>query len=97
MKIYSLLDMKARVYGTPQFLENDEVAKRAFILMVREGETLPAKCPEDFVLVMVGEWDDEDGEIRPAEDSQVVIRGIDVGRVERVRQAGNGAGVSDEG
>lgn len=60
-KVYSLFDVKAAVYGTPFFMQNDSMATRSFADLVNDKQTMVNRHPEDFTLHGVGQFDDDKG------------------------------------
>lgn len=57
MKIYSLYDKKALVYSPLMCFEDEVSAVRTAEQIVINGDTLPSKYPNDFVLVYFGDYD----------------------------------------
>lgn len=60
-KVFALFDLKAAVYGTPFFMQNDAMAIRSFSDLVNDNQTMVNRHPEDFILHGVGQFDDEKG------------------------------------
>ncbi|QKI28917.1 VP5 [Kummerowia striata gokushovirus] len=60
---YAIFDKKTLQYGQPFFQQNDGTALRSFVNEVnRPSENNPIYMnPEDFSLVRIGSWDNEDG------------------------------------
>jgi len=63
--VYSLFDVKAAVYGTPFFMQNDSMALRSFSDLVNDRNTMVFNHPEDFTLFGIGEFDDQSCIIEP--------------------------------
>lgn len=61
--IYSILDSKAQVFGTPFAQINDEVAERTCRQLVLDQEHQMSKSPEDYSLYRLGEFNDDVGNI----------------------------------
>lgn len=72
MRIYSLLDLKVKEYGQLVLMPNDEAVKRALRDMRNGGQTTLQKYPEDFNLMVLGEFDPETGLLVPLEVPQLV-------------------------
>lgn len=70
--IYAILDTKAQSHLQPWFVQNDDVAIRAFSDAVNDREHNIGKHPEDYHLVRIGSWDQATGSIT-AEPAPVVI------------------------
>lgn len=67
--IYSVLDKKANRYATPFFASNDDVAQRMFDDVCRNEQSDLFKYPEDFRLVRLGFFIQDD---EPLNELQVV-------------------------
>lgn len=69
MKIYTVYDRTAKIYGLPFFQPTDVVAIRAFRQEVnRANDTNTIYLnPEDFSLHQIGEFNNLDGAIQPVE------------------------------
>lgn len=61
MHVYSVLDLKAKRHGVPFFVLNDAMAIRAFTRVVNDEASYLYTNPEDFVLVRLAHWDEEEG------------------------------------
>lgn len=61
--LYCILDIKAETYGRPIIENNDDTAMRAFQTAVREPGTAYNTNPEDYFLVRIGHYDDNDATI----------------------------------
>lgn len=72
INIYAAYDIKAEAHGTPFFMQNDELAKRALGNVGRNPDTTIALNPEDFRLHRLGCFDDNSGTITP-EDKPVFV------------------------
>ena len=66
LKIYSIYDSKAQMYGQPFFQHNSAVCERSFRSMAT-GDTQYAKAPQDFTCYELGEYDDSTGIITSLE------------------------------
>lgn len=64
ISLYSIKDMKSDFGNAILSFPNDESAKRA-VMFVREQNELYKRCPSDFVLYRVGDFDFESGNIVP--------------------------------
>lgn len=61
--VYSVYDRKVEAYGQPFFSQTNGAAIRAFIDHVNENGSPANKHPEDFDLVLIGEFNDADGTV----------------------------------
>lgn len=62
-KLFSIYDKKGQVYSNPSFFPNKSVALRALGELVNDGQSSVSKYPNDFNVWVVGEWDDQKGEL----------------------------------
>lgn len=58
---FCIKDVKTGIHGLPFFSPTLESGKRLFAELVSDGESLPARYPEDFFLMHIGEWEDDTG------------------------------------
>jgi len=61
LKAYSVLDTKTGVHALPFFLHHDALAIRAIINVALEPASTLSQYPSDFVLLRIGEYDDNIG------------------------------------
>lgn len=78
LKVYSIYDSVARMYDRPMCFRNDEEAKRSFIDLVENDQTVLARHPSNFSLVSIGEFDDSDASLRPQDNVYTVMTAIEV-------------------
>lgn len=67
LNVYSVYDCKARVFGNPFYLMNDDVAMRSVARGVNDSNTQFFHSPQDFQLRMIGSFDDANGVITPCD------------------------------
>ncbi len=65
--VYSVFDVKSGIFNTPFFQINDNVARRSFMDLVNDPQSLLYKHPEDFTLWRLGEFDDQLGDFEETE------------------------------
>lgn len=75
MRVYSLFDRKLREYGSLVLCQNDEAVKRAIHEGIPANSTV-GKYPEDYDVMLLGDFDSATGVIEPL---QIVL-------VENVRE-----------
>lgn len=63
MKVYSVYDEKALVYGLPVCFSTDGLALRSFADLVSNPNSNVSKYPSDFKLYRIGEFNDNTGEM----------------------------------
>lgn len=65
LRAYSIFDNKALQYHPPFFSSTDAAAVRSVRDLVDNGDTTVGRHPSDYVLYLVGEWDDQHGRFSP--------------------------------
>lgn len=76
-RIYSVRDLKAAAYGPLMSFAADAVAVRSFVDLLQAEGTMPQRHPEDFELVELGAFYDEDAERDAMKDRpELVVIGI---------------------
>lgn len=58
--VYSIYDVKSKIYATPMFVANHDIAIRNCVAAMVPGSLLTL-FPMDFHLYKIGEYDDETG------------------------------------
>ena len=58
IKMFSLYDSKAEVFGVPFFMNATGLAVRAFTDLVNDPKSAPSRYPSDFSLFELGSFDD---------------------------------------
>lgn len=76
MKVVSVYDVKAEVYGEPKFVNTKAEAVRVFSDLVKKEEGPIGEHPEDYTLVDFGDWDNRSG-VLAAKDPETIITGRD--------------------
>ena len=69
LKMFAIFDNKADVYMTPFFFPATGQAVRAFADLVGDERSTVSKHPDDYKLVLIGEWDDSTGVCKPLSQS----------------------------
>lgn len=60
-KVFSVFDSKAKLFSTPFYSHNDKTAQRDFARAVNDSNSDLSKFSEDYSLMELGEFDDENG------------------------------------
>ena len=60
-KVFSIYDAAAAAYLPAFFLPTEGMAIRVFKDCCQDGAHAFGKHPEDYVLYIIGEWDDQNG------------------------------------
>jgi len=55
---YSIYDNKAKTFGTPFVMQNDDMAKRAFKTIVDKPDNDYHNHSDDFILYQIGTFED---------------------------------------
>lgn len=74
-KVFSVFDSKLATFGRPWFQMTDAAALREFADAVNDGSNPNNQWhshPEDFSLYLVGQFDDQQGELIPCAPSSLV-------------------------
>lgn len=66
LKTFTILDRKSQAFIRPFFVQNVAVARRAIFESRMDKNSEIAKYPFDYELWEIGEFDDQQGEIIPA-------------------------------
>lgn len=65
LKIYSVFDVKTDMFMTPFFMSTNGQAMRAFSDLASDKNTTVGRHPEDYKLLCIGLFDDEQGVVTP--------------------------------
>lgn len=63
LEMYSMFDAKTKTYGRPFYMLNEAQTIRSMVDLMIDGDSDPARHPEDFILFKVGVWDDSSATI----------------------------------
>jgi len=63
VKLYSLYDAKAQLFGAPNLFQNDATAVRAMYSFAQQSGTTVHDYPDDFSVFCLGTFDDGSGHI----------------------------------
>lgn len=66
-KIYSIFDEKAQIFNTPFFMDNDNMAVRAFNDLASDKQSAIYLHPEDYRLYELGSFENVEGVIIPVD------------------------------
>lgn len=62
VKVFAIEDLKSG-FGNPFVAVNEQIAKRDFVRLVRDPDSMLFHNPEDFRLMHIGSFDAETGEL----------------------------------
>lgn len=68
--MYSIFDLKARIWSNPFVAPNDMIATREFGRVVNEPGNAIHDNPEDFELHVIAAWDETSGVVAPLKETQ---------------------------
>lgn len=71
IKVCAIYDRKTRCYERQFFIRFLEEALREWELLLTKKETKYGSNPEDFEMYLIGEFDDESGELIPMKPMQI--------------------------
>jgi len=74
----SIYDVKANVYNVPFASPNREMAIRSFAATCSDPQSMISKFPEDFILYVVGDYNDSNGSISGQESFDNLCNGSNV-------------------
>lgn len=64
MKVFTVFDVKAQLHLQPFFEQSTETGIRAFKVVCQDSKTNFYMFPEDYSLIELGEWDQQQGFIK---------------------------------
>lgn len=79
LKVLAVRDRAVDAYGTPVFVSAVGQAVRSFVDECNRDDSQLSQHPEDFDLYLIGEYDQDRGQLLPLDPRQVAI-GKDVKR-----------------
>ena len=71
--LYSILDTKSNLYSPPFVAQNDAIAIRMVMDILRNPDNNLSRYPEDHQLMVVGFWDEINGEIMGVEKQPKLV------------------------
>ena len=71
--LYSVLDTKSQLYSPPFVAQNDAIAIRMVMDILRNPDNNLSRYPEDHQLMCVGFWDEINGEIMGVEKQPKLV------------------------
>lgn len=63
--VFSIQDTKSQTFNPPFYQKKTEEALRTFSKICNDPQSMLSQFPEDFVLHLIGTFDDETGNIIP--------------------------------
>lgn len=82
MKICSIHDVKSEAWMQPMFFQANGAAVRAFSDACRDVKSPIGMHPEDYHLYLIGEFDEESGQIVGFESNVHLLHGANVKETE---------------
>ena len=74
LKAFSIRDAKAGVFNTPFFQKSIGEAERNFDKLCKDSSSMVAQYPDDFDLYLIGEYDDQSGNIKCLDTPQHLVK-----------------------
>lgn len=71
MKVFSILDIKAKTYCKPFVDTTPASAIRSFGQAVNDPQSQISKFPEDYILYQIGEFSETTGALKPTERTEL--------------------------
>lgn len=90
LKVYAVLDEKAKCFLPPFNAQNNGVAIRMFDGAVKNPETLVSKYPADYCLYALAEFDDNSGKYVGIEPIERVVKASELVQPLPVEERKNG-------
>ena len=78
MKAFSVHDTKADLWNSPFFMRTEAEAVRSFGAIAQDLKTAIGQHPRDFVLYLVGDFDDSTGVIRACDEPELLAVAADM-------------------
>ncbi len=69
--VFTVFDIKSKLFGTPHFEQTIEVAIRNFKTACEDPTTNLNRYPEDYTLYNIGIYNVETGQIQPADKTPI--------------------------
>jgi len=76
-KVYSVFDVKAKIFDKPFHMSQNGEAMRLFGDAVNDEKTMFFRHPEDYQLFLIAEFDDNSGMYKSLEHPDFLCNGID--------------------
>jgi hypothetical protein len=76
LKMYSVYDKKALLFGQPNFMLNDQLALRSFSDGVRDTTNAIGKHPDDYALYELGSYNEVNGSIETVTPPLLIAEAI---------------------
>jgi len=77
LNVYSIFDIKAKVYGNPFYMSHNGEAQRAFGDLVKDQQSTVSKHPEDYQLFKLATFDNVSGKFTPINPVEFMAHATD--------------------
>lgn len=77
VKVFSLYDSKAKMFGPPFFMQTRGMAVRALSDLVKDSQSMVCRHPDDFVMYQIGEFNDQDAVFKNQNPHELVSMASD--------------------
>ena len=78
LKMYSVFDIKSKLYHPPAFCHNPGHATRMFTQQFSKPGSVMHDFPHDFQIFEIGEYDDSSGDIRGEKNPTLICSVADL-------------------
>lgn len=69
--MFSIKDLKSETFNPPFYQKKMDEAIRTFTKICNDSQSLLYQFPEDFVLILIGSFDDDTGVLTPQSHSTI--------------------------
>jgi len=76
LKMYSIRDAKAEIFGAPFYKSTHGQAERDFKSLVNDKKSQVWVYPEDFDLYFIGTYDDSTGKVIPKDTPEHLLKAV---------------------
>lgn len=77
LNVYSIFDVKAKIYSNPFFMSHNGQALRAFSDLVTDSKSMINKHPTDYMLYRLAEFDDNAGIFTALKNPEFLANAVD--------------------
>lgn len=78
MNVFSVFDVKTRLFSNPFYARTIDAAARDFTQAVNDPAAMADKFPRDYELFHLGEFDQDTGRLFGSDIPTLVVRGSDI-------------------
>lgn len=90
LKIFSIYDKKAELYGNPFYFHNEPVALRNFGIICNDPQYPFQKFPDDYAIYCIGLFEETNAQIEGTEKPEKLVEVISLMREDKKNVTTNG-------